>query len=76
MIIDCLPECPLVDADENGCGGTCECGILLLLKQQSYKNLNQKFGILLISCSKENANKRLQYLFGSSPVLCHNNTCG
>ena len=40
-MVDCLPGCSIVDSDENGCGGTCECGKLPLWKQQSHKNLNQ-----------------------------------
>jgi len=26
IMVDCMPECSLVDADENGCGGICDCG--------------------------------------------------
>merc|ERR1719354_1252248 len=25
MMVDCMPGCDLVDTDERGCGGTCEC---------------------------------------------------
>eukprot|EP00493_Phyllostaurus_siculus_P002427 UN02440 len=25
LMLDCMPGCSVVDTDENGCGGTCEC---------------------------------------------------